>query len=147
MTVTRDWVDFVSLAFSGSLVAIGVFGVAYAIRTLKAIRHVHVLGYLRVSASKRQAGSVAAFQNFEEVWAALGRLYDDIVKLQESQRQTTAQLQQNAVQLAKVTERIDRLTEGHERVTSMLATLAGTVTQLASVVDSHERRLARMEGQ
>ena len=90
---------------------------------------------------------MAAFQNFEEVWAALGRLYDDIVKLQESQRQTTAQLQQNAVQLAKVTERIDRLTEGHERVTSMLATLARTVTQLASVVDSHERRLARMEGQ
>ena len=81
-----------------------------------------------------------AFQSFEEVWAALGRLYDDIVKLQESQQQT-------AIQLAQVTERIDRLTEGHERVTSMLATLAGTVTQLASLVDSHERRLARMEGQ
>jgi len=83
---------------------------------------------------------VAAFQNFEEVLAALGRLYDDIVKLQESQRQTT-------IQLDRVTERIDRLAEGHERVTSMLATLAGTVTQLAGLVDSHERRLARMEGQ
>jgi len=83
---------------------------------------------------------VAAFQNFEEVWAALGRLYDDVVKLQESQQQT-------AIQLAQVTERIDRLAEGHERVTSLLATLAGTVTQLASLVDSHERRLARMEGQ
>ena len=83
---------------------------------------------------------MAAFQNFEEVWAALGRLYDDVVKLQESQQQT-------AIQLAQVTERIDRLAEGHERVTSMLATLAGTVTQLASLVDSHERRLARMEGQ
>ncbi|MGB8771493.1 MAG: hypothetical protein WCC92_17910 [Candidatus Korobacteraceae bacterium] len=81
-----------------------------------------------------------AFQNFEEVWAALGRLYSDIVKVQESQQQT-------AIQLARVTERIDRLAEGHERVTSMLATLAGTVTQLASVVDSHERRLARLEGQ
>jgi septal ring factor EnvC (AmiA/AmiB activator) len=81
-----------------------------------------------------------AFQSFEEMWAALGRLYDDIVKLQESQQQT-------AIQLAQVTERIDRLTEGHERVTSMLTTLAGTVTQLASLVDSHERRLARMEGQ
>ncbi len=92
---------------------------------------------------------MAAFQNFEEVWAALGRLYDDIVKLRESQQQTTAQLQQNAIQLAqvtaelaRVTDRIDRLTEGHERVTSMLATLAGTVTQLAGLVDSHERRLA-----
>jgi len=37
MTVTRDWLDFLSLAFSGSLVAIGAFGVAYAIKTLKAI--------------------------------------------------------------------------------------------------------------
>ncbi len=37
MTVTRDRVDFVSLAFSGFLVAIGAFGVGYAIRTLKAI--------------------------------------------------------------------------------------------------------------
>ena len=81
-----------------------------------------------------------AFQNFEEVWAALGRLYDDIVKLQESQQQT-------AMQLAQVTERIDRLTEGQERVTSMVATLAGTVTKLATVVESHERRLVRMEGQ
>lgn len=37
MTTTRDWVDFVSLAFSGLLVAIGAFGVAYAIKTLKVI--------------------------------------------------------------------------------------------------------------
>ncbi len=37
MTVTREWVDFVSLAFSGSLVAIGAFAVVYAIRTLKAV--------------------------------------------------------------------------------------------------------------
>src|ERR1035438_1907083 len=101
----------------------------------------------RISASKRKAGWVAAFQSFEEVWAALGRLYDDIVKLQESQQQTAAHLAKVTTELDRVTERIDRLAEGHERVTSMLATLAGTVTQLASLVDSHERRLARMEGQ
>jgi hypothetical protein len=88
-----------------------------------------------------------AFQNFEEVWAALGRLYDDIVKLQEAQQKTTAQQERNAIQLAELAERIDRLTEGHERVNSMLATLAGTMTQLAGFVDSHERRLARLEGQ
>jgi hypothetical protein len=34
---TRDWVDFVSLALSGLLVAIGAFGVFYAIRTLKTV--------------------------------------------------------------------------------------------------------------
>ncbi len=88
-----------------------------------------------------------AFQNFEEVWAALGRLYSDIVKVQESQQQTAVQLAKVSVELDRVTERIDRLAEGHERVTSMLATLAGTVTQLAGVADSHERRLARLEGQ
>jgi uncharacterized protein YjcR len=90
---------------------------------------------------------VAAFRSFEEVWAALGRLYDDIVKLQESQRQTTSQMAKVTVELDRVTERIDRLAEGHERVNSMLATLAGHVTQLTLVVESHERRLARMEGQ
>jgi DNA anti-recombination protein RmuC len=50
-----------------------------------------------------------AFQNFEEVWAALGRLYGDIVKLQESQRQLTAQL-------AQVSEQITRLIESQSRL-------------------------------
>lgn len=88
-----------------------------------------------------------AFQSFEEVWAALGRLYTDIVKLQESQQKLHESQRENAAQLAQVTGRIDRLTEGHERLTSMLATLAGHVTQLTMAVESHERRLARMEGQ
>lgn len=95
-----------------------------------------------------------AFQNFEEVWAALGRLYTDIVKLQESQQKLHESQQETSAQLSRVTERIDRLTEnqerlteGHERLTSMLATLAGHVTQLTVAVESHERRLARLEGQ
>jgi DNA anti-recombination protein RmuC len=94
------------------------------------------------------------FQSFEEVWAALGRLYTDIVKLQEtqeklqeSQQLTTTQIASMTTHLDRVTERIDRLTEGHERLNSMLATLAGHVTQLTMTVESHERRLARMEGQ
>jgi len=90
---------------------------------------------------------VAAFQNFKEVWAALGRLFDDLVKVQESQQQTAAQMAKVTAELDRVGERIDRLTEGHERVNSMLATLAGHVTQLTLAVESHERRLARMEGQ
>jgi hypothetical protein len=71
---------------------------------------------------------VAAFQNFEEVWAALGRLYTDIVRLQESQQQSVSM---HAQQMKEVTEHFGRLT-------STVATLAGTVTQLASIVDSHE---------
>ena len=62
-----------------------------------------------------------AFQSFEEVWAALGRLYTDIVKLQESQQKLHESQRETAAQLAQVTGRIDRLTEGHERLTSMLA--------------------------
>ena len=85
-------------------------------------------------------GENVAFQNFEEVWAALGRLYSDIVKLQESQQVVTAQL-------AQVGERLDRLVESQDRTNSMVATLAGTVTKLASIVDLHERRLERLEGQ
>ena len=37
MTATRDWVDFVTLAFSGSLVAIGAGGVIYAYKTVRAV--------------------------------------------------------------------------------------------------------------
>jgi predicted nuclease with TOPRIM domain len=95
-----------------------------------------------------------AFQNFEEVWAALGRLYSDIVKLQESQQRLLESQQrllesqqENASQIGRVIEGLDRLTEGHERLNSMLATLAGHVTELTRSVESHERRLARMEGQ
>ena len=78
-----------------------------------------------------------AFQNFEEVWAALGRLYSDIVRLQESQQQA----------VSIYTEQMKQVTDGMGRLTSTVATLAGTVTQLASIVDSHERRLERLEGQ
>ncbi len=78
-----------------------------------------------------------AFQSFEEVWAALGRLYSDIVRLQESQQQA----------VSIYTEQMKQVTDGMGRLTSTVATLAGTVTQLAGIVDSHERRLERMEGQ
>ena len=80
---------------------------------------------------------MAAFENFEDVWAALGRLYDNITRLEEAQQRAVTQ---HAEQIAQVTERIDRLT-------STVATLAGTVAQLARVSESHERRLERLEGQ
>ncbi len=80
---------------------------------------------------------MAAFENFEEVWAALGRLHINITRLEEAQQRAVAQ---HAEQLAQTTERIDRLT-------STVATLAGTVAQLATVAEAHERRLERLEGQ
>jgi len=94
---------------------------------------------------------MAAFENFEEVWAALGRLYSNITRLEEAQQRAVAQhaeqLTRHGEQLAQVTERIDRVTERIDRLTSTVATLAGTVAQLATVAESHERRLGRLEGQ
>jgi len=87
---------------------------------------------------------MAAFENFEEVWAALGRLYSNITRMEEAQQRAAAQ---HAEQLAQVTEHIDRVTERLDRLTSTVATLAGTVAQLATVAESHERRLGRLEGQ
>lgn len=78
-----------------------------------------------------------AFQNFEEVWAALGRLYTDIVRLQESQQQL----------VEFHTRSISAHAEQMKEVTSALATLAGMMTQLTTLVNSHEQRLARLEGQ
>ena len=104
-----------------------------------------------------------------------GRLYGDIVKLQESQ-----QLVNN--QLTQIGERIDRLvesqkavveivrqltesqnrlaesenrlaesqmrlTESQDRMVSTVSTLAGNVAKLASIVDFHQQRLERLEGQ
>ena len=73
-----------------------------------------------------------AFQNFEEVWAALGRLYSNITRLEESQQRAAAQhaeqlaqaVAKHAEQIAQVTERIDRVTERIDRLTSTVATLA-----------------------
>ena len=64
------------------------------------------------------------FGSFDEFWTALTRLYESTLRLGESQKQSD--------------ERVDRLT-------SQVATLAGTVAQLATIVESHERRISRLE--
>ena len=65
------------------------------------------------------------FGSFDEFWAALTRLYESTLRLEENQKHSD--------------ERVDRLT-------SQVATLAGTVAQLVTIVESHERRLSRLEG-
>jgi uncharacterized coiled-coil DUF342 family protein len=110
-----------------------------------------VIFYLQ---SPRKANTVAAFQNFEEVWAALGRLYSDIAKLQEAQQQVNQQLATLGEQITQLSEHMsrliqsqDQLVQSQNRMVSSVSTLAGTVSQLAGIVDSHERRLERLEGQ
>jgi hypothetical protein len=73
------------------------------------------------------------FGSFEEFWAALNRLYQGTVAMQERQDRTDEQL-------AGLTDRMDRLA-------SMVTTLAGTVAELNVVAERHERRLERLEGQ
>jgi uncharacterized phage infection (PIP) family protein YhgE len=109
-----------------------------------------------------------AFHDFEEVWAALGRIYNDIVRLQESQQLVTVQLTQVTERMGtfvdglqgladgqkRLADGLERLTvsqeqfcEGQERLTTTLAALAGTTTKIADVVATHERRLGNPEEQ
>jgi len=120
-----------------------------------------------------------AFENFEEVWAALGRLHDSILAESEQRKAAVKKIDEQLAQLAAMamrheerfdamTERFDAMTgqfdamtgqfgamngrfdamtERVDRVVSTVATIAGTVAQLAITVESHERRLGRIEGQ
>lgn len=95
-----------------------------------------------------------AFENFPEVWAALGRLYDSIAEMQKQQAQSAARFDAMSERIDRLTSNVGSLTSSVEtltgrvdRVVSTVATLAGTVGQMASMIDSHERRLERLEGQ
>ena len=79
------------------------------------------------------------FGSFDEFWAAMARLYDQqfkhdaqIAQLREAQELTNQQMQQTDARL--------------DRLASMIATLAGTVAKQSEEIDSHERRLGRLEG-
>lgn len=90
---------------------------------------------------------MAEFGSFEEFWAALNRLYTSIVALQERQDKTDQQLGRLTDRMDQSAEHMDQLTERLDRTVSMVATLAGTVTQLTQTAEAHERRLERLEGQ
>ena len=80
------------------------------------------------------------FGSFEEFWAALGRLYD--LHLKHDQ-----QIAQNAAQIAQVSEQMRATDARLDRLASMIATLSESVVKQAQEIESHERRLGRMEGQ
>ena len=86
------------------------------------------------------------FGNFDEFWAAMARLYDQslkhdeliaanteaITRLRESQQATERQMRETDARL--------------DRIASMVATVAGAVAKQAEEIESHERRLERLEG-
>lgn len=83
---------------------------------------------------------MSSFGSFEEFWAAMARLYDQqlkhdaqIAQLREAQELTNQQMQQTDAHL--------------DRLASTVTTLAGTVARISDAIESHERRLDRLEGQ
>lgn len=87
------------------------------------------------------------FGSFDEFWAATARLYDQtlkhealiaenaagIARLRDAQETTNQQMQATDARL--------------DRLASMIATLSESVVRQAQEIESHERRLGRMEGQ
>jgi chromosome segregation ATPase len=83
---------------------------------------------------------MSTFGSFDEFWSAMGRLYDQQVKHDEQIAQLREAQQQTDEQMKQTDARLDRLA-------SMVATLAGNVARISDDIESHERRLERMEGQ
>ncbi len=79
-----------------------------------------------------------AFGSFDQFWAALGRLYDQQLKQDQQIAASAAQIAQLGEQMQATDARLDRLA-------SMIVTLAGTVAKQSEEIESHERRLGRLE--
>ena len=92
------------------------------------------------------------FGSFEEFWAASSLFFDRLKR--------NAQIARNDGERAKDAARIAHLREAQEvtnqqlqatdarldRLVSTVATLAGTLAKISEEIESHERRLGRLEG-
>ncbi len=90
------------------------------------------------------------FGSFDEFWAAMSRLYDQTLKhealIAENAAKHEALIAANAAQIAQVGEQMKATDARLDRIASMVATVAGAVAKQAEEIESHERRLGRMEG-
>jgi len=96
---------------------------------------------------------MSTFGSLDDFWAAMSRLYDQQLKhdqqiaelgvkigqLRDAQELTNQQIAQLSQQMQATDARLDR-------TVSMVATLAGAVAKQAEEIQSHERRLGRLEG-
>jgi septal ring factor EnvC (AmiA/AmiB activator) len=89
---------------------------------------------------------MSSFGSFGEFWAAMGRLYDQQLK-------HDAHIAENAAQITRLREAQDLTNQQMQqtdarlgRLVSTVATLAGTVAKISEEIESHERRLGRLEG-
>ncbi|MGA2902875.1 MAG: hypothetical protein ABSD98_03525 [Candidatus Korobacteraceae bacterium] len=97
------------------------------------------------------------FGSFEEFCAAMGRLYDQTLKhealIAENAAKHEALIAENAVRIAQLREAQEATNQQMQatdarldRIASMVATVAGAVAKQAEEIESHERRLGRLEG-
>ena len=77
----------------------------------------------------------------------MSRLNDQTLKHEELIAQNSAQIAQNATQIAEVSQHTQMTDARLDRLASMIATLSESVVGQAQEIESHERRLQRMEGQ
>jgi septal ring factor EnvC (AmiA/AmiB activator) len=89
---------------------------------------------------------MSTFGSFEEFWAAMSRLYDQQLKHDEQIAENAAHI----AQLREAQELTNQQMQGTDarldRLVSTVATLAGTVAKISDEIESHERRMERLEG-
>jgi septal ring factor EnvC (AmiA/AmiB activator) len=89
---------------------------------------------------------MSTFGNFDEFWAAMGRLYDHQLKHDEEIAELRSVIRDHSEQIRLTTEQMQQTDARLDRLASMIATLAGTVAKQSQEIESHERRLGRLEG-
>jgi len=77
----------------------------------------------------------------------MSRLNDQTLKHEELIAQNPAQIAQNATQIAQASQQMQVTDARLDRLASMIATLSESAVRQAQEIESHERRLQRMEGQ
>ena len=80
------------------------------------------------------------FGSLDEFGSAMARLYDQALKHDQ-------QIAENAAQLAQVSQQMRATDARLDPLASMIASLSESVVRQAQEIESHERRLQRMEGQ
>ncbi len=89
---------------------------------------------------------MSTFGSFEEFWAAMGRLYDQQLKNDEQIAELGAKIGQLREAQELTNQQMKQTDTRLDRLVSTVATLAGSVAKMSEGVESHERRLERLEG-
>ena len=89
---------------------------------------------------------MSTFGSFEEFWAAMSRLSDQQLKHDEHIVENAAQIAQLRKAQELTNQQMQQTDARLDRLVSTVATLAGAVARVSDDIESHERRLERLEG-